>query len=933
MKHPGARSEKVPLSQTRWFPHAVCVFIIVSAACLLFYKHFYMRGPLMHIDMTFPSTVNRNMSLYTNTWWQYGSVQNIWNVQRAFWSLPLLGVAWLLRMSTALYLLVLFLGTFALAGVSMYAFAYRFLCSNRLGADRRLAPFAGAVLAAFVFMYNPWSISHLWPYFGYPAYAVMPLVFMLLVSAVKRPRASTVIALALLVSVASTGPICVIWLWFLIITYMLFNLAASRFSRESAISTVKVLIPTAAIYALVGAAWIFPYLGAQLADKPFVPSYAPTLSQSMLDTLSASNSVVNNVRLVSGWGMPVDALGQPSWWQALWFALPLLAIVGMFVLYRRAKLSRYALYWSILFAISVLLATGSSFILKKPYSYLVLRAPGASIFGWVFRAADRWLFYVPFFYALMAAVAVAVLLERRSRVPGVVAALLAGLLVLASFVPLAYLYANRVFDPTQVPEDYNAINEHIEEEAPGLRPVRLPFSRDGFRYSWAPYKRIGAFDVYSSNPSLNNLQDIYARESYYYWLEDVLSKVSTGSVQLREKQLTLGDDIVSKLLAPFSAEFMVFDRSVPGYRSEETFNRDRSLVRTNGTDILDLYALDRPVDYIRAATSYPVVSTFFDNLSLSRALSPSALERVAFVNGGEDLAGVKTERLDDNLETINYNPGFDDWSGGSPTSWTLVNPSVRVGLSPARGVEGDPDESLEVRNGNYSALGIAWVAGDELPVQSGSVYTVDTRVRYRNSNWTHVAVEGYLKSREEWVQLVQCPTILSGTAGWHRWRCSFYMPEGVTAIRPMLAAGWARDTSKGPARSWFDDIRMSKVDPDYIAGLGADEPPELNWKTENPHRHVVEVKGAISPFMLVLGEAYDPLWVARVENGPEIEPARLYSTVMGFPVEKQGDYRIIIEYRPQRWFLAGLVVSSTVFVACLLFLLGWMILSKQEVAQ
>ncbi|HEY5530939.1 MAG TPA: hypothetical protein VIK22_02935, partial [Candidatus Anoxymicrobiaceae bacterium] len=70
--------------------HTISIGVIVLAALLLFYKHFATRGMLMHVDMTFPTTVSRNFMLYTHTWWQYGSVQNIWNVQRIFWTYPLL---------------------------------------------------------------------------------------------------------------------------------------------------------------------------------------------------------------------------------------------------------------------------------------------------------------------------------------------------------------------------------------------------------------------------------------------------------------------------------------------------------------------------------------------------------------------------------------------------------------------------------------------------------------------------------------------------------------------------------------------------------------------------------------------------------------------------------------------------------------------------
>ncbi|HEY5526066.1 MAG TPA: hypothetical protein VIK02_00625, partial [Candidatus Anoxymicrobiaceae bacterium] len=140
----------------RVLSHAISIFIVLLVSLLLFYKHFLTRGMLMHVDMTFPTTISRNLMLYSHTWWQYGSVQNIWNIQRIFWTYPLLGAAKLFSMATDRYLLILFTSTFALAGVSMYALAYHSIKRFKLGDEAwKFAPFIGAVFAALIFMYNP----------------------------------------------------------------------------------------------------------------------------------------------------------------------------------------------------------------------------------------------------------------------------------------------------------------------------------------------------------------------------------------------------------------------------------------------------------------------------------------------------------------------------------------------------------------------------------------------------------------------------------------------------------------------------------------------------------------------------------------------------------------------------------------------------------
>jgi hypothetical protein len=73
---------------------------------------------------------------------------------------------------------------------------------------------------------------------------------------------------------------------------------------------------------------------------------------------------------------------------------------------------------------------------------------------------------------------------------------------------------------------------------------------------------------------------------------------------------------------------------------------------------------------------------------------------------------------------------------------------------------------------------------------------------------------------------------------------------------------------------------------------------------------------------LSLAESYDPLWVAHIdnpsgsngevnerENNVKIKNTPLYSIINGFYIDRKGDYSLIIEYEPQKWFLEAGIVS------------------------
>lgn len=402
------------VSERNYVPlwHAIAVIAIMVAAFVLFYKSFTTSGMIIHQDMTFPTSLGRNMNQYVSMWWQYGSAQNIFSVQRLFWGYPLLLVARVLHIPNNAYLFLMFWSTFSLAGISMYSLTYHFIKRTCTGSRVTYAIFGGSVLAAIIYMYNPWSLNHFWGYFAYPPYALAPLIFLATLRAFDSPTFSRIFLLTILLTLGSTGPICVVWIWFLVLSYAVYRLVIKRFRRSELKSVFKVIVPSAVIYILLNATWLLPYLNARIAGTTFVPNYNNLMSQSVLDGLSSNNTIINNIRLISGWGNPVKPPVNTMWWVILSFGLPLLALIGLLVYRKKLSGNQVFSYWSVMFIASILLATGTSFILRRVYSTLALNAT----LGWVIRAPDRWLFYVPVFYSLMIGLLLTGLLENQ-RVP------------------------------------------------------------------------------------------------------------------------------------------------------------------------------------------------------------------------------------------------------------------------------------------------------------------------------------------------------------------------------------------------------------------------------------------------------------------------------------------------------------------------------------
>ena len=294
--------------------------------------------------------------------------------------------------------------------------------------------------------------------------------------------------------------------------------------------------------------------------------------------------------------------------------------------------------------------------------------------------------------------------------------------------------------------------------------------------------------------------------------------------------------------------------------------------------------------------------------------------------------------INDYKQSYDINSGFENAAPGQiPSGWTLggiTNPYKNMPPGPAGDIlNGKPPsvsvdtstkaggrQSLKVVNPNWQELSPFSIVGGEIPVTPGEIYHMSSKVKYKNAEWTNVSVFGLETASGTWVRLASCPPVQSGTSGWKKTDCSFYLPAGISKIKPVLGAGWAK-AGNIPATSWFDDVELSRINDRFYSDLDGGGPlPELSFKQLGAEKYQVQVKGARGPYVLVFSEAYDPLWVVHVQSGRDVDPVMTYSTINGFPIDKKGDFKMTLEYVPQRWFTEGLILSLLTLVLCLSYL-------------
>jgi hypothetical protein len=962
--------------------HLLCALAIIAAACFLFHRNFGGHGTLMASDMTWPNTLARLRFETTNTWYPFGSVPIPGDLQWFFWIYPSSTIAQLLGFSAAGYMLLVFLGTFSLAGISMYALAYSTIRQLDLKKAAGYAPYVGAVFAGLVYMYNPWSLHYLRPYFAYPIYALMPLLFLVMVKTFEKPSAPRIILFALFVTIANTT-YNLVWFVGLIGSYLLFFLLKNRLKRSALLAAAKVVFGTAVLYLFVNALWVTPYLGALAVGKKFLPFYSPSLSKSMVIGASARSTTSSNLRLLTIWSWSADRLPGGHFTQALLFIIPVLVVISLILVYRRNKRNATVNYWAAVAVIALLLASGANGLIKGQFLWFVFKAPGSGVFGWLLRTPERFLFFVAPFFALMLGILVSRLLvanpgrelsaQGRRSLQGVlrslreigegpektpprvgdlspaqtavhieksaewrtfwnslVIAVLVIAAVLASLYPKARIFADNTFGVTHVPADYQKAYDFMNKTPGEPRVAWMPFyPPSNFVYKWAPNKTVSWYSVMTSNPGLSSVHEVMNPDSYYQWMQDLYLTKGIPDISLRPSGIMVKKDIMSRLFWPFSTKYVILDRAVTGYDFGGNFAVEKSLTEDYFTRYLHVYSTNQHPEYVWAAGVTLKANSFFDNLSVMQEMPPGAVNGLAFTDGDSFFGGKAdiaekygTTDINDYIQVINQNPGFEQVDEvGNPLQWARYYKVPRIRITTDQKVKASGKRSLRVENSNTKSFTIGWVISDEQPVARGGVYGIRTKVKYSNANWTTVTVEGYNSQKKKWQQLVLCPTIRSGTADWKEYYCSFWLPPQITKIRPVLGAGWVRNPALGKAITWFDDVELFHINNDLFNRLGARPPqPQVTFKKISSEKYKVSVRGARAPFVLVQSEAYDHLWVAELPGGKRVDPVPLYASINGYPIEKTGDFDLVLEYEPQKFVNFGFLITFLTLLACAVYL-------------
>lgn len=84
--------------------------------------------------------------------------------------------------------------------------------------------------------------------------------------------------------------------------------------------------------------------------------------------------------------------------------------------------------------------------------------------------------------------------------------------------------------------------------------------------------------------------------------------------------------------------------------------------------------------------------------------------------------------------------------------------------------------------------------------------------------------------------------------------------------------------------------------------------PTITYQFINPTKYLLTVRNSKAPFTLIFSESYHPLWEAKIDN-QTFQPIPVYSIINGFNIPRTGDFKMVVEFSPQRMFWLASLVS------------------------
>ncbi len=471
--------------------------IILTVSLIALHRVLFTPGLVLYGD--FVSTFDVKQSLVNSypLWSIFGSYPV--PADNALWFFgPAAAIASALQIPAEWFYKLLILGIMLLTGLSMY-YAANILIKEVV--KGWWIAFTAAIIAALVYMFNPWVLPHITHVPLWVGYALAPLVLVCFMKALKSGRFIYVIATAFLWSVASVDPRYIVFAGILILSWLACSLL-SQFKagdRATALSHIKITALVVALYIPFNAFWIFSHA----ATGQITPLYQ--ISHEDIINISRNSSLINVIRFMGFWGpwgtgakFYEPASGSLYYpWLASSFIVPLFAFGSLIFRPNNNGALKYVSYFSLMCIPLIFLGMGTRSLLPSFYNWLVFDIPFFSErLGWMFREPDKWVGLLALMFCFLIALTIAGIFSNGWKTPNPVSGTLRRgwkklrsmvskgiLIVITSLFVLSFALFVAPADahfftdflvPHKVPQEYYDINDWLASQDGDFKVMYLP---------------------------------------------------------------------------------------------------------------------------------------------------------------------------------------------------------------------------------------------------------------------------------------------------------------------------------------------------------------------------------------------------------------------------------------------------------------------------
>jgi hypothetical protein len=852
------------------------------------------------------------------------TVFNLEATRRILYLGPFLSLTTTLGLSPLMTEKLSFLVVHFMIGFLAYIASYKFLISRLAGEKHKNSIFIAALVFGFFYMYNPHMAQGLgltaWGYAF--SYSLIPLIFYYYDKSLRDTRFHNILIAGVLISLAlaGTAQFLVGLPFFILLPWLLFVSIHNLKFHKPVLPAIRTSLLIFSLWLAMSSYWL--YMSMLTIGSGNTPSPDYVLTNQMLDAFSSTASLTNVVRLMSSWWPWIDLQtnsGGPIW-AFLSFVIPITVVLSI-LLIRHDKLKFELIIFSLIALLVIFLAKGT----QEPIPELYPSLYDIPIVGWMFRLPSFVAVFLPFYFGMIITFGIYTLLRLRLKntIQNCIKFACPVILVVSIALVGWPLFTG----------DFGGIYEDNNKF------VKSPMHEESYHID-APTESIMVF---------GDLDKLKLAESLFP--KNHSSLIMTGNnLNILQQDKVIPDKVIledkqdlpfyfldnsSLLIEPFTSTrnhdpsrvWSVAGTSDPlhgpfhEYLEKLGINNtdmdyNKGLVLTWSKDELRI-----PLE-VKDTTDYHLFVRYLESeaggeMKVSLDGKNANISTKSFKNkfvwkdiGTFELSNGKHTLILDNINGLNavnifilipssalmeLNDKVQSFIQGNQLIYILdghdllaqgSNQIVTDELSNQTAL------SLEPNSSTYKEI--------DLPKASNYMIAVNARTckvcQTLNVSIGSVSNQFSLQSNTEGFHWFYFPVTLE--AGKANLRMD---SEGSTFVRTVLI------------QSDSDDER-----PDLFAG-DITSPVLSNIRKISPTKYEISVD-AERPFMITFDREYDSLWSAFV-NGREYGSLMLYPSINGFYIDESGFLDIIIEYKPQKWFIQGAVITVITMIGSLAYLL------------